>query len=550
MNAYFQTFRSVLRLFAPCICLLAIPCMAPAHAQVSAPVLAATYSGVLKGAHAGGVRAFKGVPYAAPPIGDKRWKAPQPVRPWAGIRDATTFASACPQPNTIITPSPSEQEDCLYLNVYAPQGVTPASRLPVMVWLHGGSYMYGTGSIYDASELARSGQVVVVTVNYRLGALGFLALPQLKAENPALSFGLQDQQAALKWVHSNISAFGGDKDRVTLFGESAGAASTCVHLASPSASGLFHRAIIQSGACDASWAAIPLAKAYDTGRDFAQQMGCTDEGSVLACLRSKSTADLLRFVPRAADANPGDPSAALPWIGVIDGVLIPDMPLNIVKAGQAAKVPVMLGTNQNEGGLYVAWEFDVPQGSPMTEAQYEDKLLSYGQNPSGAAILKSIYSLKAYGTPNRAIGGMLTDLLFSCEANKMARAFANSGVAVYTYEFHDPHPPSLLTVPVSDMGAYHAAETQFLFDLGTAGQFTTEQKQLRNQMIGYWSNFAAAGQPNGANHPQWPRFNGFTTSYRQLQPGGLPGVLSFGRFQAEHHCLFWNVLTSLVPPVQ
>lgn len=536
--------RSALHATAACVALLGMGELAPAVAQTATPVVTATASGLVRGLENQDGRVFRGIPYAAPPVGGNRWKAPQPVTPWLGLRDATAFASACPQ----TLPITSVQEDCLYLNVYVPKSAAPASRLPVMVWVHGGAYVSGTGAFYDAANMANLGQVVVVTINYRLGALGFLALPQLKAEDPALDFGIQDQQAALKWVRANIAPFGGDKDRVTLFGESAGAASTCANLVSPGASGLFHRAIIQSGTCSAAWAAIPQARAYATGQDFVRQMGCADEPDQLACLRSKPVSQLLAFVPSTVPSGSSDASALLPWISVIDGVVIPEMPLSAIKARRAAKVPVMLGTNQNEGSLYVALEFDVPLGRPMNDNEYEAKLQSYGGSSFAASVLKSIYNTKNYSTPSRAVAGLLTDVMFSCDANKAARAFANSGVPTYAYEFADPSPPSVLSPPVPDMGATHASELQFLFDLNTLDQFTPDQKVLMNQMIGYWTRFAATGDPNRTGLPEWSRFNSFSTPFKNLVPGGQGGMLSYGKFQAAHHCLLWDVLTSLAPP--
>jgi para-nitrobenzyl esterase len=520
-------------------------CASPTIAAVEGtePLLQ-TDAGRIQGLEADNVRVFLGVPYASPPVGPNRWRAPQPLNAWGPqARLATRAGSACPQLASSILSAPSENEDCLYLNVYAPRAASPSSPLPVMVWLHGGAFTAGTGASYDPSEMASKGQVLVVTVNYRLGVLGYLAHPALTKADAALNFGLQDQQAAMRWVQRNIAGLGGDPRRVTLFGQSAGAASVCLNLTSPSAAGLFHRAILQSGGCDSDWVAMPLAKGYATGEDLARQMGCADEADVMACLRRKPVGDLLHFVPSSAP-SPSDPPS--PWSGVVDGVLVPKVPLEAIKANEAHKMPVMLGINQNEGGLFVALQFDVGLGRPMTEADLQSALLGYGKGPVGASLLKLFYNTKAYKTPSRALGALQTDAVFACSSHKLAQTFANKGFALYTYQFEDGNAPNLLAQPVSSMGAYHTAEVQYLFDMGTLASMDTDQRALRQRMMAYWAQFAGNGDPNSAGLASWPRFNILTTSYQRLAASG-PDALNFGAFQRQHQCLLWNLLTALAP---
>jgi hypothetical protein len=251
-----------------------------------------TDNGPVVGRQAGGVRTFFGIPYAAAPVGDLRWRAPQPRVDWTTPREASAFGNVCVQPVTGMLEGEEEaqgkivgNEDCLYLNVYARGNAAPGSRLPTMVWIHGGAFLFGAGSDYDASVLAQKHGVVVVTVNYRLGSLGFLALPTLKAEAEGESgnYGLMDQQAALRWVRNNIVAFGGDPGNVTVFGESAGGFSVCAQLASPAAAGLFHKAIIQSGPCTSPNNSGAATDSTKRNLDYAAKVGCKN-GS-LACLR-------------------------------------------------------------------------------------------------------------------------------------------------------------------------------------------------------------------------------------------------------------------------
>ena len=263
---------------------------ASSDAGASDDLTVSTAQGALHGKLSSGVRAFLGIPYGAPPVAEQRWREPQPAASWSGTREATAYGATCSQ--TAVGGMPSSTEDCLFLNVFAPEHV-PSAPLPVMVWLHGGAYIFGSGGApYQGDKLVQSGNVVIVTVNYRLGSIGFFAHPALTAEAKQRgtapgNFGLLDQRLALQWVRDNIAAFGGDSSNVTFFGESAGANSVCLHLMSEGSRGLFQRAIVESGLCLKP--ALTLAEAEAAGERYAAAMGCSDPAQALTCLRALSS---------------------------------------------------------------------------------------------------------------------------------------------------------------------------------------------------------------------------------------------------------------------
>lgn len=325
-----------------------------ANAEASAdPAVVVTGSGAVRGAVAADHRAFSGIPYAAPPVGDLRWRAPLPAAPWTSVRDATRPGSPClqmggPDGSTVVG-----SEDCLYLNVTTLAG-SDARRLPVMAWLPGGGFVSGSGSDYDPTRLAVQGRVVVVTVNYRLGAFGFLDHPALAATDPAAgNYGIADQQAALRWVRNNISQFGGDGHNITLFGQSAGAYSTCTHLASPSSAGLFQKAIVQSGPCTNSMVTRPVAQAR--GTQVASGLGCSAVTDTLTCLRAIPATRLVGiggdqvFTATARIAD-------LPWLPVAGTPILPHQPLEAMRRGLAARVPLVQGSTPAPGRQVQAYK--------------------------------------------------------------------------------------------------------------------------------------------------------------------------------------------------
>jgi len=499
-------------------------------AAPQSPVVA-TDTGPVRGVSMGAMHVFRGIPYATPPVGDLRWRPPQPPAPWSGVHDATAFGAHCPQ---LATPYgiPSTSEDCLFLNVFAPAKTNDGQPhlLPVMFWIHGGGLVVGESDGYDPSNLVAH-DVVVVTINYRLGELGFLAHPALAAESPsgaAGNYGLMDQQAALGWVQRNIRAFGGDPGNVTIFGESAGGLSVHSQLASPLAAGLFHKAIVESGAY--SLAQSPLAAAEATGTAFAASVGCADPATAATCLRALSVETILSH-QTAGTMTPN-----------LDGALLPRTVRSAFSSGQFNRVPVIEGSNHDEWRLFVA-QTEATTGTPLTAAGYFAAIAATLQVPLPTAtfIGTAIYPLAAYPSPSVALAAVATDVVFSCNARLSAR-FLSQYVPTYQYEFNDPDAPMLFIPPVSfPTGAYHGSELQYIFTLSQTPVpnpgLTAPQAQLSAVMVGYWTQFARSGDPNSAGAPAWPLY-GTSDQFQSLRP---PTPTTGTGFAADHKCAFWGV---------
>jgi para-nitrobenzyl esterase len=489
-----------------------------------------TEGGALRGSVGDGFRTFVGIPFAAPPVGSLRWQPPRLARPWHGVRDATVPGSPCPALPTIIAGDSSKggstNEDCLYLNVSTPSRVR--QRLPVMVWIHGGGFVNGAGTDYDASVLTVKADAVVVTINYRLGPFGFLALPGLSGEardHSSGNFGIQDQQAALRWVQRNIAGFGGDPRNLTIFGESAGGVSVCAQLASPKSSGLFQRAITESGPCTARLRTLPTAEA--AGVALAGKLGCADAATQVACLRAKPVAAILA-------AGGGSLGAFGPVVG---GSVLPRQIPEAISSGRFNHVPVMEGTNHDEYRLFVAALFDI-QGTPVTAAQYP--ALLQAQFGAAAPIVLAAYPLADFASPSLALATVITDAGFACPARAANRLLADQ-VRTFAYEFNDPNAPEfLITDPVMPLGAFHAAEIPYVFQpTDAAALFNADQLALSEQMIRYWSRFAANGDPNGLRTPSWPRYSTRSDRIQSLAPRATQPISTFA---ADHNCAFWASL--------
>ncbi|WP_405607212.1 carboxylesterase/lipase family protein [Streptomyces sp. NBC_00076] len=480
-----------------------------------------THDGPVRGAAHDGYRTFEGIPYAAPPLGRLRWAPPRPATPWSGVRDATRPASACPQPAGEV-PGGSTDEDCLHLNVTTPDGAGPARPLPVIVWLHGGGLTTGAGSSYDAHRMATRGDVVVVTVNYRLGSLGFLAHSGLPGSG---TFGLADQQAALRWVRAEIGAFGGDAHKVTLAGESAGGYSVCAQLASPTAAGLFDRAIIESGPCtgrpDRPFApsSVPLSTARAAGADLAAKVGCGSARDVMACLRRVD-------VPRLLEAQEIDqqPAHITP--------LLPVDPPAALAADRFHHIPVLIGNTRDEGN---GWAAGIVQaGHPVTPDTWPDVVAAFFPSPGEAqAIVREYPVHRTDGGP--VFGAVIGDANFACPTSRTDDLLA-SHVPVWRYEFADEHAPPLTSgVPPFPLGAPHASELPYLFDLGGRPRdLTAAQHRLADTMIDYWTRFARTADPNGPSSPHWPR-----QTVLSLAPDHIVPTRTVLR---RHHCAFWNAI--------
>jgi para-nitrobenzyl esterase len=480
-----------------------------------------TDSGPVRGLVTPAMRSFRGIPYAAAPVGPLRWRPPQPAPGWRGVRDATAFGARCAQPASLVGPA-STAEDCLFLNVFTPAvaGSPLPRHVPVMVWIHGGGLVVGESNGYDPSRLVARG-VVVVTLNYRLGALGFLAHPALSAETAdgaSGDYGLMDQQAALRWVQRNIARFGGDPDEVTLFGESAGGVSVHAQLASPGAAGLFGRAVVESGSYNLVQASLAAAQAAGAG--FATRAGCPDQSA--ACLRSLPVATLL-----ANESSTTTPN--------VDGRVLPRTVRDAFATGELNRVPVVEGTTHDEWRLFVAVT-ELTTGTPLTAAGYIPAIsATLGVPAPVAAAIAAAYPLSAYPSPSIALATLGTDAIFACNARTAARLLAQ-WVPTYQYEFNDPDAPQLLLPPVSfPLDAYHAAELPYLF-LMPGAELNADQQRLAAAMVGSWTGFARTGDPSLPGAAPWPRY-GPDDRFENLRP---PEPVPAAGFAADHRCAFWG----------
>ncbi|MGK5740241.1 carboxylesterase/lipase family protein [Micromonospora sp. URMC 103] len=496
-----------------------------AAAPAPAGPVVRTDRGLIRGLTGDGFRTFQAVPFAAPPTGDRRWRAPQPVTPWSGIRDATRPHEECAQ-NPIFGP-PAGTEDCLYLNVTAPTAPGPH---PVLVFVHGGSFQNGSGAEYDPARLVTQGGLVVVTINYRLGVFGYLGLPGLAGSG---TFGLQDQQAALRWVRRNAAAFGGDAGNVTLAGESAGAESVCAQLTSPSARGLFDKAILQSGSCLTDWPDAlflpkieagspfsPRGTVERTGSALAATLGCPAEHA-LACLRGKDPIALLN-----ATTGTGVEAFVTPAYGT---ALLPVSPAAALRAGKAQRVPVLAGNNHDEHRAIIG-VIEITQGA-YSAADYETMLAAaFGDE---AARVAAHYPVEEYGTPGLAWAAAATDRIWACPTLTTQRLLARHA-PTYAYEFAEAHGPALTAD--YPWGAAHGYELPYLFDVAGFLTVGTVQPRLAADMIGSWAHFAATGQA------PWPAVRPTGAApYHRVFAAGRDGRVDLA---AEHQCAFWDAIAA------
>jgi para-nitrobenzyl esterase len=515
---------------------------APDDAKAGDRAIVRTEDGLIRGTTTGAVERFEGIPYAAPPVGPLRWGSPRPVQDWTGVRDATKPAEPCAQAGDFIGDPPSEAEDCLYLNVTAPRHASARRPVPVLVWIHGGGFQWGSGGIYGAERLAERGDVAVVTINYRLNVFGFLAHPALDG-GPARfgsgNLGVEDQQAALRWVRRNAAAFGGDPGNVTIAGESAGAQVSCTHLTAPGSRGLFDRVIMQSGPCTMPWPygdpwrAKPRKDAEAIALEVATKAGCTDPATAAACLRSKSPAELL-----AADA--GEHGHGPSFGG--NGVIVED-PARLLAAGRAAPVPVLHGITRDEHVTFQVG-MELMTGGPVPAAAYGPVVQQFLElDPAQTERVLREYPLSGYdGSTGAALSALLTDWAWGCPAVETNRLLARRG-PTYAFEFADRTAPWFAGTAAPDFptGAFHAGELQYLFSGAYAGTaLSPEQRRLGDRMIDYWANFAHDGDPNGPGLPSWPRHRAIGTKAQALAPGA--GGIRQVDLVREHRCEFWASL--------
>lgn len=521
--------------WAAALLILVIALAGCAHTLPTAahdPLVVSTSAGPVRGVRSvspdGGFRLFQGIPYAAAPVGALRWQPPVAPIPWTSVRDATKPGLRCIQD---IRADPDfgrpTAEDCLNLSVWTPQAATPGSPRPVMVWIHGGGFLNGSSDIYNARWLATRGDIVVVSINYRLGALGFLAHPALAADRDLLgNYGLADQQAALRWVRDNIAAFGGDPARVTIAGESAGAISVCDHLVAPESVGLFRGAIMQSGPCQAQ-TNLPAAERISI--DYAARKGCADIRTAARCLRELPPERLITGPPYVR-------IGANVLTGPVTGTSrLPAAPQTVLGRGATARVPVLIGNTADEFTLFVAMRYLDRKGLPPYRTLLAD---TFGAE---APLIAARYPLDRYdGSAALAYAAAVTDGVFACPIDAYATGLARRrSPAVYAYEFSDrtaPVPEPMRTLPFR-VGAGHALELRYLFDIGGAPALTAAQRTLADRMIAYWSRFVATGAPEVPGQPAWPALDPERPQRLSLQTG--EPVLT-GDFAEQHKCDFWS----------
>ena len=466
--------------------------------------------GPISGVLEDGVWTYKGVPFAAPPVGELRWKEPQPVEPWSDTLACDSYGPSCPQPMSDWTGMMDvgyTDEDCLYLNVWTP-AQTPDEKLPVMVWIHGGAFTSGTGSlpIYDGHNLAGK-EVVVVTINYRLGALGLMAHPLLSEESPngvSGNYGLLDQVAALEWVRDNIDVLGGDPDNVTVFGESAGGMSILDLMVSPLAEGLFGRAIVESGPMLDLGLPIndfpTLEEAEKTGEEISKELGCDEEEDELVALREVSPDELI-------EASSGDNQFFSPInLGPnVDGYLLPEVPSAAFAAGKQHAVPLLTGINANEGTIFLP---DITLNQYQMLGNY-----LYGEY---ATEVEALYPAQTDTEVKASMDRLVTQMGFGASARFTADCADEVGTPAYLYLFNQaPSDPR-----VQQLGVFHGLEIMYVF--GNLDKVAMEgvgeaDYALSEDMMDYWTSFARAGDPNqGGAATAWPAYTIEAAEYLEL----------------------------------
>jgi para-nitrobenzyl esterase len=519
---------------------------APAHAaspSCTAATTVQTKDGPVCGLTASNITSYLDIPYAAPPVGNLRWEPPQPHAPWTTVLQATTAAPECPSPGFPpgSPPAAGTSEDCLYLKVEVPAGAKPGENLPVMYEVHGGGFL-GTALTNDGDNLVNSGKVVYVFANYRLGILGFLADKALGSHSG--DYGLQDQQAGLRWVQQNIASFGGDPGNVTVFGESAGGASTCDQVASPTAKGLFQRAISVSGfynyqdnivwsKADCKSTYFTEAQAQKVGAQFATKVGCGNVANVAACLRSVPAATLVEDGGQYTEPTAGG------TIGpIVNGTTLTMSPAKAFATGHVNHVELIsdVGRDEFNGGVYGNTP-GLPVVVADTAAQY--KQLVQEQFGRRAPTVERLYPLSQYQSPYDAYRTIMADSASVCPMLQTNQELAKY-IPVYVDINTDADNPAGedLTLP---LGAQHSG-TNGLVHFPPA-QLDANQAALQDQLLAEWAYFARTGNPSAPHTPAWAPYSGGQHPVMLLQPADTSIVTPEAFIAAQHNCGFWNAVT-------
>jgi para-nitrobenzyl esterase len=459
----------------------------PAPGAVNGSVIVKTDAGSVSGVSQDGLRVFTGIPFAAPPTGDLRWRPPAPVKPWDGVKETREFQATCPQPSPSGTLNMSE--DCLYLNVWTP-AQSADEKLPVMVFFYGGGFANVASGMptYNGTTLAKKG-VIIVTPNYRLGALGFLAHPQLDAESPhnaSGNYGILDQQAALSWVQRNIDAFGGDPSRVTIFGQSAGAESVLIHVASPTSKGLYRQGIVESGPFWANGAIIdathPKVYAEQFGVNYATNLGYSGPDAIVQ-MRRLSPETLINATPSPATGF--WTTHTVQFEPTVDGWVLPDTMDNLYLNHRENPVPLMIGNNADDG-------LTLSANANMTVPEYVSFLRGRFGKDTDSVFLK--YPANSTAEVQVRLAQIMTDYDFSDSVKFAAGSMGDISPDTYLYRYS-------YVLPRLDMGAFHGSETLLLF-----GVPVPADPAVRDNVVDLWTRFAKTGNPNGGMNLSWPEY--------------------------------------------
>ena len=516
-----------------------IPVLAPVSVMAQSAdevCVASTPSGRVRGLLRGDVCVYLGIPYATPPVGNLRWKPPQPMAPWAPAALNAIAARTCSQITAPSVPAGtlSGVEDCLLINIWVPAQPRRA-RMPVLVWLHTGAFQAANAAqpATDGARFASEENVIIVAPNYRLGPFGFLAHSALTLQDPAHrssgNYGLLDQRAALVWVRDHIAAFGGDPRNVTIDGTSAGSHSVSLQVVSRGSAGLFHRAIMQSGSASFRWR--DAAEAEAQGEQFARALGCTNVATTPACLRSKTRDEVLRALP--IDQQKFVEPEAVQWGPIVDGVVVPDQPRELYRRGEFNRVPLIIGVNKDEGWIYADRSF--PEG--LSASDYA-AVVTHEFGFDALAILDR-YPAAQYPTPKDALARLTGDAEYVCEARRVARFVRQAGVAVYFYSFE------YKVEDVAPGRVIHGLESNLLFgnSFGAPSNhvLTAADLALFSSMSGYWRRFAETGSPSARGDTgRWPVFTlpaKFSISDRYLV---LDSTVSEANHLRDLPCNFWE----------